>query len=402
MGEITTTGYNVKSQNDWFAEEQDLYLDIDSNWNIDPSTPDGLKIAHDSEVFSAMDETVQQAYNSKDPNKASGYDLDVISAITGTTRSEGTASTISDFVLTGVVGKTIPAGTRFESTTTGYRFTLDQEWTIPASGSVSVGVTCTTLGEIEAEANTVTEIVDAVDGLVSATNPNPATTGTAEESDSSLRLKRATAVGRPGNNQVDSIYGELYAVDGVRKVKIYENDTSNTDTDGLPPHSVASIVDGGEDEDVAMALYIKKNPGVEFYVAATEVSVVVTSPVYPTNTKTIKFSRPTYVDMVIEIVVKDDGTLPSQTVLEPLVQNAYVEYGEGDLIPADVGFKITGFGIGESVPYSSLFTPINKVLGVYGNSYVESLTVNGTSGNIDIAFNELSRWTTANVSVTIS
>ena len=77
MAELTSTGYSVKSQNDWFDEEKQLYLDIDSNWNLDPSTPDGLKMAHDAEIFSALDEVLQQAYNSKDPNKASGYDLDV-------------------------------------------------------------------------------------------------------------------------------------------------------------------------------------------------------------------------------------------------------------------------------------------------------------------------------------
>lgn len=262
-------------------------------------------------------------------------------------------------------------------------------------------MTCTTIGEIEADENTVTRIVDVVDGLVSVNNPEPATPGTSVESDSSLRLKRAIAVGRPGSNQLDSLYGEIYAIDGVRKVKIYENDTNATDSNGLPAHSVAPIVDGGTDDDVAMAIYLKKNPGCYLHVAGTEVSVIVTSPIYSTNQQTIKFSRPKYVDMVIAIKVKNDGTLPSLAVLQPLVQNAYVDYGEGDLIPADVGFKITGFGIGESVPYSSLYTPINKILGTYGNSYVESLTVNGASTNTTIAFNQLSRWTTSNITVEI-
>jgi hypothetical protein len=32
-------------------------------------------MAHDAEIFYALDETLQQAYNSKDPNKAKGADL---------------------------------------------------------------------------------------------------------------------------------------------------------------------------------------------------------------------------------------------------------------------------------------------------------------------------------------
>lgn len=406
MAELTTTGYSVKSQNDWFEEEQQLYLDIDSSWNLDPSTPDGLKIAHDSEIFSALDELIQQVYNSKDPDKASGYDLDVICALTGTRRSEGTASTVTGYVLTGTAGTQVPAGTRFESSATGYRFTLDQTWTLDSSGSATVDLTCTTVGAIEADANTITSIVDTVAGLVSGTNPSPATPGTAIESDGSLRLKRATAVGLPGNNQVDSMLGQLFNVDGVRRVQVYENDTgsaavSDDNPYGLPANSITPIIDGGTDDDVAMAIYVKKNPGVTLNQSGTPVSVEVTSQVYPSNTKNIRFSRPTYVDMVVVAEIKDDGTLPSKATLEPLIQEAILEYAAGGLIPTQYGFKPDGFDIGETVPYSSMYTPINKVVGVYGNSYVSSLTLNGGTSNVTIEFNELSRWTSSNITVNI-
>lgn len=403
MAEVTSTGYKLKTQNEWFDEEKQMYLDIDPLWNLDPSTPDGLKLAHDAEVFSALDETLQQAYNSKDPNKASGVDLDVIASLTGTSRSKGTASTVTGFVLSGVASPltTVPAGTIFESVTTGSRWTLDQQWTLDSSGQAVVDITCTEIGPIEADAGTITRIITTVPGLTSCNNPSPATPGTEIESDSSLRVKRATAVGRPGNNQIDSMLGELYAVDGTRRVKVYENDTNTTDSNGLPPHSIAPIIDGGTDADVAMAIYLKKNPGVTLYQAGTSVTVTVTSPTYPTMTKDIKFSRPVYVDMVVAIEIKDDGTLPSQATLAPLIQDAIMEYAAGGLIPTEYGFKPDGFDIGETVPYSSLYTPINKVIGSYGNSYVNSMTLNGSTANVTIDFNELSRWTTSNITVTI-
>lgn len=401
MAEITSTGYKLKTQNEWFDEEKQMYLNIDPLWNLDPSTPDGLKLAHDAEVFSALDETLQQAYNSKDPNKASGVDLDVIASLTGTSRSEGTASTVTGFVLSGVASPltTVPAGTIFESVTTGSRWTLDQQWTLDSSGQAVVDITCTEIGPIEADAGTITRIITTVPGLTSCNNPLPATPGTGIESDSSLRVKRATAVGRPGNNQIDSMLGELYAVDGTRRVKVYENDTNTTDSNGLPPHSIAPIIDGGTDADVAMAIYTKKNPGVALYQAGTPVSVDVTSPTYPDNVKTIKFSRPKYVDMVIAVTIKNDGSLPSNT--QDLIRDAFIEFASGGLVPAEFGFKVDGFDIGETVPYSTLYTPINKVIGQYGNSYVQTLTVNGGTTNVTIAFNELSRWTSANITVTL-
>lgn len=401
MAEVTSTGYKLKTQNEWFDEEKQMYLDIDPLWNLDPSTPDGLKLAHDAEVFSALDETLQQAYNSKDPNKASGVDLDVIASLTGTSRSKGTASTVTGFVLSGVASPltTVPAGTIFESVTTGSRWTLDQQWTLDSSGQAVVDITCTEIGPIEADAGTITRIITTVPGLTSCNNPSPATPGTGIESDSSLRVKRATAVGRPGNNQIDSMLGELYAVDGTRRVKVYENDTNTTDSNGLPPHSIAPIIDGGTDADVAMAIYTKKNPGVALYQAGTPVSVDVTSPIYPDNVKTIKFSRPKYVDMVIAVTIKNDGSLPSNT--QDLIRDAFIEFAAGGLIPAEFGFKVDGFDIGETVPYSTLYTPINKVIGQYGNSYVQTLTVNGGTTNVAIAFDELSRWTSSNITVTL-
>lgn len=401
MAELTPTGYKLKTQNEWFDEERQMYLDIDPSWNLDPSTPDGLKLAHDAEVFGAFDELLQQAYNSKDPNKASGYDLDVISSLTGTTRGEGSPSTITGFVLNGVPGTIVPAGTVFESVATGTRWTLDQTWTLDSNGTATVNITCTTIGTIEADINTVSRIITTVAGLTSVNNPTPATRGTGVENDSSLRVKRATAVGRPGNNQIDSMLGELYAVDGTRRVKVYENDTNTTDMNGLPPHSIAPVVDGGTDYNVALAIYLKKNPGVALYQAGTPVSVTVTSPSYPSNQKVIKFSRPVYVDMTVVIEVKNDGSLPSQSVLQPLIQQAIMEYAAGDLIPTEYGFKPDGFDIGENVPISSLYTPINKVLGSYGNSYVNSMTLNGSSANVNINFNQLSRWTTSNITVSI-
>lgn len=39
MAELTSTGYVLYPQNQWFDTERDLYLAIDPKWNLDPSTP---------------------------------------------------------------------------------------------------------------------------------------------------------------------------------------------------------------------------------------------------------------------------------------------------------------------------------------------------------------------------
>jgi hypothetical protein len=406
MASLTSTGYVLQTQNEWFAQERQFYVDIDPLWNLDPSTPDGLKMAHDSEIFYALDETLQQAYNSKDPNKAKGNDLDIVCSLTGTIRSSGSRSSVQ-LTFAATPGTVILSGNRFESITTGSRWATDQTVTADSLGVATVNATCTVVGPTQADEDTITRIVDVVAGLASVTNPDPATPGADAQRDEQLRVTRATAVGRPGNNQIDSMEGELFSVAGVRRVKVYENDTGSAavsadNPHGLPAHSIAPVIDGGTDDDVAMAIYLKKNPGAKLYQAGTPFEVEVTSPKYPTNKKVIRASRPIYVDMLPVIHVVNDGSLPPNA--DQLIKEAMMEYAAGDLIPADVGFKIDGFDIGEIVPFSTIFTPVNKVIGTYGDSYVDlpSSSLNGGQANVAIAYNQMSRWTESNITVVIT
>lgn len=399
MAELTYNGYVVKNQNAWFAEERQLYLDIDPNWNLDPSTPDGLKAASDAEIFANLDELGQRAYNSKDPNKAKDLELDILCSITGTTRNQGTPSTV-ELTLTGVNGTIIPAGKTVESPSTGTKWTTNTDVTI-TGGTATVTATCTVNGATNASIGTITRIVDTVGGWQTVTNPSVATIGTDVQSNQSLRIERRRSVSRPGNAQVDNMTAELFAVDNVTRVRIYENDT---DTDnfygrGLPKNSIAPIIEGGTDADVAKAIFKKKNPGCKLFALGTPVTVPDVYDLYATNARDITFSRPVYVDMNVAVTIKDDGTLPAD--LQALIRTAIIEYSQGILVDPSQGFNSTGFEIGEDVPVLSLMTPINNVIGSYGNSYVTALTINGASGGeVAIDFAELSRWTESNIAVT--
>lgn len=405
MAEVTATGFVAKTEQEYYDEERQLYLDIDPEWNLDPSSPDGLKLAADSEIFTNLDEAAQAAYNSKDPNKSRGLELDTLCALTGTFRNLGTPSTVV-LNFTGVNGTIIPSDTLFESIADGTQWSTNSSVTI-SGGVASVTATCTINGATAADIGTITRIVTTIGGLQTVTNPTVATLGTNKQTDPSLRLERAKAVARPGNNQLDSMLGEILSIESVNQAVIHENDTKSDAVDpvdnpyGLPANSISPIVDGGLDTDVALAIYLKKNPGCRLNAAGTEVLVEVTSPTYPQNSKFIRFSRPVYIDMVITVDIINDSTLPVDA--DELISQAIVDYSRGELVSSECGFNVKGFAIGEDVPVSRINTPINQVIGRYGNSYVTGLTVNGqTTGIIDVDFNELSRWTTGNVTVNIT
>lgn len=400
MAEITNEGYLAKTENQYFDEERQLYLDIDPEWNVDPSTPDGLKIAHDAEIFTNLDEALQFAYNSKDPNKARGVDLDIVSAITGTFRDLGSPSNV-DVILGGVIGAVILAGKTIESPVDGSQWTIDTTVTIGGGGTIAATATNIVSGATQADIATITTIVDTVGGWQTVTNPNVATPGTNIQSDAQLRLERALSVGGPGTNQIDSIIGVVFDVDDVRRVRVYENfeDVIQPIT-GLTPHSLAVVVDGGVNEDIAQAIFTKRSTGVTQFQVGTPVNVVVQSAKYPQQVTEIKFSRPTAVDMIVTVTIQSDGSLPNDT--DEQIEQAILNYAAGSLVDPECGFNQLGFDIGEDVVLSRLYTPINSVIGSFGNSYVLGLTLQGGTSNITIDFDELSRWTDVNITVTIN
>lgn len=396
MAEITDTGYLLKTENQYFDQETQLYVDIDPLWNLDPSTPDGVKIAADAETFANLDELAQQAYNSKDPNKATGVDLDAVAAITGAERGIGSQGTAS-VTITGTDTTVIPIGSLIESTEDGSQWSLDAEVII--SGATAATVTAVDFGAIQASIGVLSKIVNPISGWASVTNAAPATAGTNPDTDSELRIERSKGVSLPGQNQIDSTFAAIAKLTGVRRVKIYENDdTTPADVNGLPIHSTAVIVDGGVNQEIADAIYSKRNAGPIQFEASNPVSVPVVSTITG-NTKTIKFNTPDFDDIVLVYNVVDDGTLPPD--IEQQIKDATILYTNGELLDADCGFNQTGFGIGEDVQAGRFYTPGNQVIGQFGDSYITAITVDGGATSV-IAFDALARFTDANITVNVT
>lgn len=402
MAEITDTGYVLKTQNQWYEDEQQLYLDIDSDWDVDPSSPDGLKIAHDAEIFGNLDELGQAAYNSKDPGKANGVALESVCAITGVTRDQGSPSTVA-IEISGVSGSLIVAGDEIASDDgSDARWTIDANATIPPSGTVASTATCTVNGATQADTGVITRIIDNRTGWFSVTNTSPATLGRGVQSNASLRAERDLTVGKSGENQIESLLGNVYAVDGVRQVAPYENTTNGPDSNGLPAHSICIITDGGTDADVARAIYDKLSTGVTQHSAGTSSTVSVQSLKYPTLSRNIVVNRPDYVDITVAVTVTQVGDLPGDIVQQ--IKDAIVSYSIGELFDdgdSGVGFNQTGIKIADDVAPSQLNTPVNYVIGQYGASYISALTLNGGSSPVAIAFDELARFSDGNITVTV-
>lgn len=233
-------------------------------------------------------------------------------------------------------------------------------------------------GPISQPVNTITKIQTSRLGWDSVTNPLAAVSGRLRETDEELRIRfRNTKFERAGNI-VEAVYAALFALDDVQQVYIDENSTDITNENGTPPHSFLVIVDGGTSVEIAYAIWDNRGAGVE--------SVGNTTTVIKDkfgNTRYIKFSRPTPVQLYINLGLTTDQNFPENG--EDLIRQALIDY-------------IDTLTIGQPIVYSRLYTPINSVPGHQVNLFTigTAPSPDGTS-NITIGFDEVGQLLPENI-----
>lgn len=240
------------------------------------------------------------------------------------------------------------------------------------------------VGAISSTANSLTIIKTPVIGWDTVTNILAATEGNLTETDEELRLRFYNTKFEKSTNILDALYSALKNIDGVENVAVYENDTNLTDGNGLPPHSVSPIVLGGDDDTIAQTIWDNKPYGIQSY-GNTTVDIVDSQGF----TRPINFKRPTPVFVYVVINITADDSFPADGVDQ--IKAQIIQYAKDN------------FTVGEDVVYSRLYTPINLVEG----HQIDSLTIGlspapiGTS-NIVIAYDAISQFSAANISITVS
>lgn len=346
---IDEAGLHISSYNDIrdsLLEEMraiygsDIYLDNDSQ--------DYQMIS----AFALMAYDVQQAlllaYNNISPATATGAGLDRVVALNGIRRAKASYSTCL-VKLTGAAGTIINNGIVQDSR--GIQWRLPESVTIGDDGIATALVTCTIIGRITAATGDIRTIVTPTRGWTSVTNDVPAIAGVNQETDSALRAKQRISTANPSNTVFEGTIGAIANVDGVIRYAAYENDTDAI-KDGLPPHSITLVVDGGIDKDVAQAIYLHKTPGC-YTNGDIEVNVSGSLTDIP-----IRFYRPHYVDVAVKVSIK------------PLT--GYTD-ATASQIKANIYDYINGLAIGETLYTPNLNAPILSALNGQPSFYVTGL-----------------------------
>lgn len=259
---ITSAGISAPSYADILASLTASYQSIyGSDAVLTPDTQDGQLLAVFATIINDCNQSAIAAYNSFSPTYAQGAGLSSVVKINGLQREAASNST-DDVTIAGTVGTTITNGVIKDSF--GNLWNLPASTEIPVSGAIDVTVTAQLQGAISIGPQTF-QINTPTAGWQSAVSTGSSTPGAAVEQDGTLRQRQANSTALPSQSIEGGILAAVLNVTGVQAASIYENDSSITDSNGIPGHSISLVVLGGTVQDIVNAIGARKTPGTGTY-----------------------------------------------------------------------------------------------------------------------------------------
>jgi len=354
---------------------------------LDPDSKDGQMVALYALGIHDANNTAIAVYNGQSPATGIGNGLSSNVKINGIYRDPANNSTV-DLLITGTIGLEIINGSARDANSI--------IWALPASvvigtdGTVLVTATCATAGAVAAMAGTVTGINTPTRGWVSVTNPAAATVGSAAETDAALRIRQAQSVALASVTPFDALNGAIANVSGVTRHKLYENDTGAVDANGLPPHSITAVIDGGDATEIATTIQLKKGQGV----TPNGTTHITVADKYG-NPHVIGFNRPVPVPVYISISLQAFTGYTSQI---------------GADIKTAIAAYINALTIGDDVLLSRVYSPANLGVVSGGESRYYDITslqigksaATVAAGNITIGYSESATCDVDNINITVT
>lgn len=194
--------------------------------------------------------------------------------------------------------------------------------------------TCSVVGAIPVQVETINTIVTPVSGLDSVINLVEGIKGADTETTPEFKIRRDKYLQSLGSSSVEAIVSYIKNnVAGVSVCSGRENDTDLT-VDDVPPHSIFMVVGGGDEEEIAAAIWGKKAGGIQTH---GNVSVLIQD--INGDVQQVRFSRPStqYAWIRIEIGLYSEEQFPINGI-DQIKENVF-DYAEQnfkiglDLIP---------------------------------------------------------------------
>lgn len=230
---------------------------------VTPSTPQAYLADKLTDNIRDSNAAIAYMVSQMDPATSEGRMQDGIARIYYLERKPATSSVVQA-LCTGQVNATLPVGSLAQDDA-GNLWQSTAEATFP-EGAVLVPFACVRTGPITLGIGQLTRIAQLVPGWDAITNLGAATTGSNVESRAAFEARRKESVARNAHGSPAAIRSAVWDVEGVLDVFVYDNYTNDVMPYGstaypIAPHSVYVAVIGGEAQDVAEAIFSRKDLG---------------------------------------------------------------------------------------------------------------------------------------------
>lgn len=400
---VTGAGFTARTENEILeAAEVELATvqDPESGEFLQPDFTSDDPVMQVAKVplggVARAEDATKLIYDQFDPSNATGVIQSGQVQLNGIKRQDESAS-VFPFTATGTAGFVIPAGSKISDEQETAIFTTDQEVTFDVGGNASGTMTCETTGPITFQPDELTKIITPQAGWDSVTNGIQLSIGELEETDEELRLRQRVSTAAPSVTLIDGLRANLLNTDGVTYARCLQNtNPTTTDGRGIEPATLACVVVGGTDEDIAKTIFTR------YAMNRTQGNTTVTFFDSQGEAYNVSFFRATPVNIVVELDIEiyNQTTFPSDG--EDQIVQAIIAYAQGGAkaLGIEDGFE-DGFNPGVTIEYSRLFTPINSVPGHRVKRLEIAIDGDPLAENeIPVAFNEIGTFLESNITVT--
>ena len=344
---FTSSGLTLSTISELVTQlENDFKAIYGNDINIEQNSPDGQMINIFAQGGSDVRELISQLYTSFDPDGASGRTLDARCAINNVYRKGGTFTEVNITIVTDRAVDLQGVDENYnDPSATGYtiqddagnQFVLKSSQSLVSGTNTNIVFRAKDIGAVETIANTITTPVTVVLGVLSVNNPAKGVTGVNEETDAQLKVRRRQSLSIGASGYLNGLQASLSQLDGVTNVKVYENPTGSTDSDGIPAgstdsdgipaHSIWVVISGGANSDIADTIYKKRSAGCNMY--GSQSYTIIT----PSGQSFVaKWSAPTSGNLYIKFNIQkilSSATFDTTKIANYISSNLSFDIGDG-------------------------------------------------------------------------
>ncbi len=300
---------------------------LGSDLDVDPESPQGQIIDSLTAMVVDRDSTLLELANQLDPYKSEGIFQEALGHLYFLERKTA-SKTIVECLCTGLKNTIIPRST-FVKSDNNILFSSIDDATIGEDGTVKVYFECENDGAVAVNAGEINKIISVISGFDEVINLESGIIGNEEETRSEFEKRRVLSIAKNSQGSINAILGEIASIENIIDFLLIENPKNtaiSVNSVTIDPHSLYICALGGSEEDIARALYTKKDIGCATsfnHDDNVEIS-------YKDEECGAQYSynilRPSALDFYIkvQITAKDDGSYPdSSKIKEAILANFY-------------------------------------------------------------------------------